>query len=187
MKNNTKIRLHLSKQLFESLAKQIVAENKDMSGGAYTEAVKGPKMKHDKAAKMHKAEEKPMKEMETKVAEKKDGKSLEELKAAHKALSEKIEEMESSKVGKKDVSELVTGAGTSGAKQAAEQLMSAVSSGDPFWTGVALVGAVATGLIAGPKVVDTVKGYYKALFQKDPAKAEKLKDAAEEAGMEIAK
>jgi glutamine synthetase adenylyltransferase len=45
MKNNTKIRLHLSKNLFESLAKQVVAEAKkgDMSGGAYTEAVKAPK------------------------------------------------------------------------------------------------------------------------------------------------
>ena len=35
--------------------------------------------------------------METKVAEKKDGKSLEELKAAHEALSKKIEEMEGKK------------------------------------------------------------------------------------------
>jgi hypothetical protein len=113
MKNNTKIRLHLSKQLFESLAKQIVAENKDMSGGAYTEAVKGPKMKHDKAAKMHKAEEKPMKEMETKVAEKKDGKSLEELKAAKAAIDKKIQEMEMSskhKVDEGEVSESVISA-----------------------------------------------------------------------------
>lgn len=70
MKNNTKIRLHLSKQLFESLTKQVIAEAKsDMSGGAYTEAVKTPKVKHDKAPKAHKAEEKPVKEMETKVAE----------------------------------------------------------------------------------------------------------------------
>lgn len=44
MKNNTKIRLHLSKQLFESLTKQVIAEAKgNMSGGAYTEAVKQPK------------------------------------------------------------------------------------------------------------------------------------------------
>lgn len=73
MKNNTKIRLHLSKQLFESLTKQVIAEAKsDMSGGAYTEAVKTPKVKHDKAPKAHKAEEKPVKEMETKVAEEKN-------------------------------------------------------------------------------------------------------------------
>lgn len=73
MKNNTKIRLHLSKQLFESLTKQVLAEAKsDMSGGAYTEAVKTPKVKHDKAPKAHKAEEKPVKEMETKVAEEKN-------------------------------------------------------------------------------------------------------------------
>jgi hypothetical protein len=45
MKNNTKIRLHLSKNLFESIAKEVLAESKkmNMSGGAYTEAVKMPK------------------------------------------------------------------------------------------------------------------------------------------------
>lgn len=67
MKNNTKIRLHLSKQLFESLTKQVIAEAKsNMSGGAYTEAVKTPK-----AAKTPKAPktEKKVEEMETKVAE----------------------------------------------------------------------------------------------------------------------
>ena len=90
MKNNTKVRLHLSKQLFESLTKQIIAESKkgDMSGGAYTEAVKAPKAKHDKAPKaehdkapkMHKAGEKPVrKEMETKVAEKKGEKHISEM------------------------------------------------------------------------------------------------------------
>lgn len=52
MKNNTRIRLHLSKQLFESLATQVLAESKKdaMSGGAYTEAVKAPKAKGEKAA-----------------------------------------------------------------------------------------------------------------------------------------
>ena len=45
MKNNTRIRLHLSKSLFESIAKEVLAESKkmNMSGGAYTEAVKMPK------------------------------------------------------------------------------------------------------------------------------------------------
>ncbi len=45
MNNNTKVRLRLSKELFESLSKQVLAEAKkmDMSGGAYTEAVKTPK------------------------------------------------------------------------------------------------------------------------------------------------
>ena len=63
MKNNTKIRLHLSKQLFESLTKQVIAEGKgNMSGGAYTEAVKQPKMKTEMKSKKeegmkHKMEE----------------------------------------------------------------------------------------------------------------------------------
>lgn len=45
MKDNTKIRLRLSKQLFESIAAEVISEAKkhDMSGGAYTEAVKMPK------------------------------------------------------------------------------------------------------------------------------------------------
>ena len=39
MKNNTKIRLHLSNTLFESIVKEVLAEAKkgDMSGGVYTE------------------------------------------------------------------------------------------------------------------------------------------------------
>jgi thiamine biosynthesis lipoprotein ApbE len=61
MKNNTKVRLHLSKQLFESLTKQVLAEakmTKEALGG-YTE-VKMPK--ENKAAekmtnKMQKMEE----------------------------------------------------------------------------------------------------------------------------------
>lgn len=50
MKNNTKVRLHLSKTLFESIVKEVVSESKkmNMSGGAYTESVKMPK----KAKKM---------------------------------------------------------------------------------------------------------------------------------------
>ena len=59
MKNNTKVRLHLSKALFETITRQVLAESKgNMSGGAYTETVK---------TKSHSP--KPMKEMETEVAE----------------------------------------------------------------------------------------------------------------------
>ena len=44
MKDSTKIRLHLSKALVESLTKQVIREGKsNMGGGAYTEAVKVPK------------------------------------------------------------------------------------------------------------------------------------------------
>lgn len=53
MKDSTIVRLRMSKQLFESLADQILAEAKDMSGGAYTEAVKQSKgeKKSDKSEK----------------------------------------------------------------------------------------------------------------------------------------
>jgi len=52
MNNNTRVRLHLSKNLFESIAKEILAESKkpNMSGGAYTEAVKQPKQSKAQAA-----------------------------------------------------------------------------------------------------------------------------------------
>lgn len=64
MKNNTKIRLHLSKNLFENIAKEVLAESKkmNMSGGAYTEAVKTPKASKSPEVKatdkMQKMEEK---------------------------------------------------------------------------------------------------------------------------------
>jgi len=65
MKNNTKVRLHLSKQLFESLTKQVIAEGKVNDG--YSEAVKQPKQaketKAEKAAPEVKATKK-MKKME---------------------------------------------------------------------------------------------------------------------------
>ena len=43
MNNKTRIRLHLSKNLFESLSREILAEAKVNGGGAYTVAVKTPK------------------------------------------------------------------------------------------------------------------------------------------------
>ena len=72
MNSNTKVRIRLSKQLFESLSKQIIAEAKkmDMSGGAYTEAVKTPK-----ASKAPKSPEvKATNKMETMGEEVEEGK-----------------------------------------------------------------------------------------------------------------
>lgn len=65
MKDSTIVRLRMSKQLFESLADQILAEAKDMSGGVYTEVVKQKKEKKKVEDKKEKVEE-----METRVAEK---------------------------------------------------------------------------------------------------------------------
>jgi hypothetical protein len=75
--------------------------------------------------------------------------------------------------------------GEPGTQMAAEKMMHAISSGDPFTTGIVLVGAIVAGIVAGPKVIDTIKGYYKALTQKDPTKAEELKKAAEAAKVNI--
>jgi hypothetical protein len=48
MKNNTKIRLHLSKQLFEALTKEVLAESKVNDG--YSVPVKKAKMPKQTAA-----------------------------------------------------------------------------------------------------------------------------------------
>ncbi len=78
MKDSTIVRLRMSKQLFESLADQILAEAKDMSGGVYTEVVKQKKEKKKVEDKKEKVEDKKEKveevkdkveEMETRVAE----------------------------------------------------------------------------------------------------------------------
>jgi hypothetical protein len=76
MKNSTKVRLHLSKQLFESLTREIIKEAKANDG--YTVAVKQPKMPKQSKAQAASPEvqktdkEAMMGEMETNVAEKKD-------------------------------------------------------------------------------------------------------------------
>jgi Tfp pilus assembly protein FimV len=63
MKNNTNIRLHVSKALFATIAKEVLAEAKVNGGGAYTQAVKMPKQVKEVNAmadtdKMEKMEEK---------------------------------------------------------------------------------------------------------------------------------
>ncbi len=69
MKNNTKIRLHVSKALFENIAKEVLAEAKkmNMSGGAYTETVKVPKQVKEVNAV---ADTDKMKKMEEKMSSK---------------------------------------------------------------------------------------------------------------------
>lgn len=88
MKNNTKIRLHLSKQLFEALTKQVLAEAKANDG--YTVAVKQPKaMKEVNAV----ADTDKMKKMEEKMS------SKEKMK---KGLYKETEKMEEGTQGSKE-------------------------------------------------------------------------------------
>lgn len=201
MKNNTKIRLKLSKQLFESLAKQVLAEGKkgDMSGGAYTEAVKAPKASKSVEPKAPKSEEEKSHKNESPMKKKKYH-SLDELKAMKEKLEKKINEMETNideddtvdfqkgafnvsemdkEKGKKDMKEAL------GRQVAAEDLMGAISSGDPLLVGAVLVGLVAAGVLSADKISKTVKGYWQGLTQEDPAKADELKKKAEEAGIDV--
>ena len=94
MNNETKVRLHLSKQLLESLSQQILAEAKkgksDMSGGVYTEVVKTKKAKAPKAEKepvKKQAEKKPMDEAKMKRMEEVKKKVME---IAKKHLADKM-------------------------------------------------------------------------------------------------
>ena len=89
MNNKTRIRLHLSKNLFESLSREILAEAKVNGGGAYTEAVKMPKVKKDPEVK---ATDK-MKTMEEGPKEKAKH-DVESLKKAKAKLEQRISEME---------------------------------------------------------------------------------------------
>lgn len=101
MKNNTKIRLHLSKQLFESLAKQVLAEAKkgDMSGGAYTEAVKMPR----EVKATDKMEEMSSKEKMAKGLYKED--EMAKLKHAKAKIEQRLAEMEIDEAGAKKIEE----------------------------------------------------------------------------------
>ena len=91
MKNNTKVRLHLSKNLFESIAKEILAESKKPNDG-YSVAVKQPKMPKQSKSQAASPEvqktdkEATMGEMETKVAE--EGTVVEKKEGLHKVMSD---------------------------------------------------------------------------------------------------
>ena len=105
MNNKTRIRLHLSKNLFESLSREILAEAKVNGGGAYTVAVKTPKTGKIKEVnavadtdKMEKMEEvnavadtDKMKTMEEGPKVKHD---VESLKKAKAKIEKKLAEME---------------------------------------------------------------------------------------------
>lgn len=280
MKNNTKIRLKLSKQLFESLAKQVLAEGKkgDMSGGAYTEAVKQPKGGEKKSDKSEKNEDLNLSKnqvpqvrktgpsnsdapkvgskqqlatalrqtgvdlaKDTKaniqsgessevnsilkqvldIADDKDnsGPALKRLQTVLTSINKgrnqvnlskndvpqvkKFEEMQTNideddtvdfQKGAFDVSEMGHKKNMKeadhvvrGAEVAAKDMMSAISSGDPFAIGMLLVASVVGGVFAADKVAQKVKGYYQALTQdeKTVQKAEELADEASKANIDV--
>ena len=70
MKNNTNIRLHVSKALFEAIAKEVLAEAKINGGGAYTQAVKMPKQAKQVKEVDAMADTKKMEKMEEKMSSK---------------------------------------------------------------------------------------------------------------------
>ena len=92
MNNNTKIRLHLSKNLFESLSREILAEAKVNGGGAYTVAVKTPKTSNIKEVEAVADTDKMKKMEETSVTKPKH--NVEALKKAKAKLEQRISEME---------------------------------------------------------------------------------------------
>lgn len=173
MKNNTKIRLHLSKQLFESLTKQVIKEGKgNMGGGAYTEAVKAPKkMKEvnavvgtDKMKKMEEMSSKDkMKKMEEMSSKKKmelglykenNGKmdELSELKAKKDELEKQIKEMEEAPIEEVDANILQQGydALLKLTQMAPHEL-------DVLLAGAATILGVPAGMLTAKKLMDKFK------------------------------
>lgn len=202
MNDNTILRIKVPAHLYESVKEQLSLTEAKKAGhnlGAGMELVKEKKMKtpkdgmtkmeedkeymenghdssEDMAAGMIKKETKHTKmEMKTR--------SLEELKAAKAKLDKKIKQMESVN---ENVEENVNEDVTTGAEVSANNMMNALSSGDPFTTGVALVLGVAGAVIAGANagaIKNTLVGWWKGL--KDPAVKEKVKDFAEENNVKL--
>jgi uncharacterized protein YaaR (DUF327 family) len=174
MKNNTKIRLHLTKQLFESLTKQVIAESKGKHYGAGMEEVKSPKAPKMEAMKP-----------------KKGNHELDKLKEMKKQLDKQINEMETMTAEapnhyKKDVSEFGPKVNEAvGMEQALTQVANAISSGDPFsilvGTVLALVGGAITADVAGPKI----KKYWQGFKQEDAARAATIEKIADEGGVDL--
>lgn len=103
MNNETRVRIHLSKQLLESLSQQILTETKkgksDMSGGVYTETVKMKKAKAEKASAPKQTEKKPMEEAKMKRMEEVKKKVME---IAKKHLAEMTKKKIEETIGDRD-------------------------------------------------------------------------------------
>ncbi len=155
MKNNTKIRLHLSKNLFESIAKEVLAESKkmNMSGGAYTEAVKMPKAKKS-AEKMTDKMEK-MEEVDAVVDTDKMRKMYE--------MSSK-EKMKKGLYKEEDMEEMQINV-------AEEDMLNEIDPGTIDWSVVA-AGLGAIGLT--PFLIDKIHNLWKKKFPKSFEKAQSL-------------
>jgi hypothetical protein len=177
MNDNTILRIKVPAHLYESVKEQLsLTEAKKQNYGAGYSVVKEKKMKTPKDG-MTKMEEIKDTEMEKKT------RSLKELKAAKAKLDKKIKQMEG---GNEKVEENVNEDVTTGAEVSANNMMNALSSGDPFTTGVALVLGVAGAVIAGANagaIKNTLVGWWKGL--KDPAVKEKVKDFAEENNVKL--
>ena len=143
MKNNTKIRLHLSKQLFESLTKQVIAEAKMKNLGAGMTEIKAKK-----APKKEK-----MEEMETRVAEKENMQQLKELDSTNASLYDiGVWASDLLNLGLKDENDLVglggkvLSAGTAGAFGVATGL---IMYSDQIKAGIKKAGALLKNLAKG--------------------------------------
>lgn len=177
MDNNTILRIKVPAALYENVKKQLTlteAAKGKAHYGAGMEVVKEKKTKVPKDG-MKKMEEKKHNTQEKKDKMKKE-RTLDELKMAKKKLEARINEMQNPK---KAINEQYP---NTGMEQAAKQLFGTT---DPFAMGVATVALVVAGVIYGPKIVDRIKGYYKALVDKGDDRAEELADKAEEAGIDV--
>jgi hypothetical protein len=155
MKNNTKVRLHLSKQLFESLTREIIKEAKANDG--YTVAVKQPKAPKQVKEVNVVADTDKMKKMEEKMSSKE--------KMAKGLYNEVDAEMDTDKMKKIKEMEM---------NVAEEGTLNEIDPGTIDWSIVA-AGLGAIGLT--PFLIDKIHNLWKKKFPKSFEKAQALSGA----------
>ena len=186
MNDNTILRIKVPAHLYESVKEQLTineAAKAKAHYGAGMEVVKEKKMKVPKDG-MKKVEEVNQIEETDKEMEKKT-RTLDELKKAKDALDKKINEMEMASKNKveEDLDEIDP------KFQGAMDVLSSIpgvdkiAQIDPFLAGVTLVGMLAGGLIAAPKIESGIKALIAKI--KDPKKKAQLAAAAEKEGVGV--
>jgi hypothetical protein len=180
MNDNTILRIKVPAHLYESVKEQLTINEAKKSGKAFGDwtVVKEKKLPKDGMKKVEEVVEETIEEtnenMEKKVH------TLDELKAAKSKLEKKIEEMEN---GGEKLDEFDP------KFQGAMDVLSSIpgidkiAQIDPFTAGVALVGMLAGGIIAAPKIEKGIKAIMAKI--KDPKKKAQLAAAAEKGGVKV--
>ena len=183
MNDNTILRIKVPAHLYESVKEQLTITEAKKSGKAFGDwtVVKEKKIPKDG---MKKVEETNQIEETDKDMEKKT-RTLDELKAAKSKLEKKINEMEMASKNKVEEGLDEIDPKFQGAMDVLSSIpgVDKIAQIDPFLAGVTLVGMLAGGLIAAPKIESGIKALIAKI--KDPKKKAQLAAAAEKEGVGV--